>query len=88
MRRLLRNSALHILDNNGVVRGFEPMGANLPLYSRIRTNKEWHTRGTYWSMQFDSKPDTMKSLARLLSLDDFILRYTVIKVGSSLTAQP
>ncbi|KAI9019055.1 ribosomal protein S6 [Hyaloraphidium curvatum] len=86
MRRLLRNSALHVLDNNGVVRAFEPMGKDLPLYSRIKKG-EWHTRGTYWAMQFDSKPETMKTLSRLLSLDDFVLRHTIIKLGNSLTAK-
>lgn len=86
MRRLLRNSAVHVLDNNGVVRGFEPMGKDLPLFSRIKKGGEWHTKGSYWSMQFDAKPETMKTLSRLLSLDDVVLRYTTIKIGDSLKA--
>ncbi len=63
------------------------MGSNLPLYTRIKTGGEWHTKGSYWTMLFDAKPETMKSLSRMLSLDDFVLRYTVIKLGDSLTAK-
>ncbi|KXS13687.1 hypothetical protein M427DRAFT_366635 [Gonapodya prolifera JEL478] len=82
VRDLVRQSALFVLDNNGVVRGFQNMGANLPLYQRIKAHQEWHTHGWYWAMQFDSSPSTMQSLLTNLKLDERVVRATTISIKS------
>ncbi|PKC13271.1 hypothetical protein RhiirA5_410825 [Rhizophagus irregularis] len=43
---LVRNSAKHVLERGGVVRGFENWG-EMPLAKRIRRHQVYHTRGQY-----------------------------------------
>ncbi|KAJ3027829.1 UNVERIFIED_CONTAM: hypothetical protein HDU68_003030 [Siphonaria sp. JEL0065] len=79
----MKTAALHILDNGGVVRGFQRIqGHDLPY--RMRRHQEIFSTGITWAMQFDASPATMAELRKALSFDERVIRYNVIKLGDSL----
>ncbi|KAI9337933.1 hypothetical protein BDR26DRAFT_863319 [Obelidium mucronatum] len=83
VKPLMKTAAIHVMNNGGVVRGFQSLpGLNLPY--RMRRHQEIFETGRTWSMQFDASPATMAGLRKALSFDERVIRYTVIKLGDSL----
>ncbi|EGF80454.1 hypothetical protein BATDEDRAFT_25050 [Batrachochytrium dendrobatidis JAM81] len=84
-KQLLKQCAMHVLDNNGVVRQFINLGKkDLPY--RMKRHQEIHAKGAYFTMQFDASPLVMKSLSSSLALNEDVIRHTVINCGDSLEA--
>eukprot|EP00842_Homolaphlyctis_polyrhiza_P004951 jgi/Hompol1/5457/HPOL_004452-RA len=84
-KALLKTCALHILDNNGVVRQFTNLG-KMALPYRMKRHQEIFDAGSYFTMQFDSSPEIMQSLSKLLALNEDVIRHTMIKAGDSIKA--
>jgi len=73
-------SAMHVLDNGGTVRGFRYWGT-LTLPQRMKRQKEFFNYGDYWFMHFDASPKTLKGLHTLLRKDPRVIRWTMLKEG-------
>ncbi|KAH6563838.1 hypothetical protein BASA50_009230 [Batrachochytrium salamandrivorans] len=84
-RQLLKFCAMHVLDNNGVVRQFINLG-NKDLPYRMKRHQEIFSRGSYFVMQFDSSPQIMAALSSSLALNEDVIRHTMINCGDSLKA--
>ncbi|EIM79907.1 uncharacterized protein STEHIDRAFT_68936 [Stereum hirsutum FP-91666 SS1] len=80
IKELVRQSALQILDNGGVVRSLNYMGTQT-LPQRMRRHKQIFEHGDYWTMSFDASPKSQKSLSSILRKDPRVIRSTVIKMG-------
>ncbi|RKO92792.1 30S ribosomal protein S6, partial [Blyttiomyces helicus] len=83
LRRLLKISALHVMNGGGVVRSFEANPLS-PLPYRMRKHQEIYDKGITWFMRFDASPHLAQSLLKSLDFDERVIRSTVIKVGSDL----
>ncbi|KAI8613556.1 hypothetical protein BC830DRAFT_1131761 [Chytriomyces sp. MP71] len=83
VKPLMKTAAIHVLDNGGVVRGFQRL-QNETLPYRMRRHQEIFSQGLTWAMQFDASPDTMSGLRKALSFDERVIRYDVVKLGDSL----
>ncbi|KAJ3292137.1 hypothetical protein BCR33DRAFT_676217 [Rhizoclosmatium globosum] len=83
VKPLMKTAALHVLDNGGVVRGFQRLQTQELPY-RMRRHQEIFSHGITWAMQFDASPSTMAGLRKALSFDERVIRYTVVKLGDSL----
>ncbi|KAL2916463.1 hypothetical protein HK105_203896 [Polyrhizophydium stewartii] len=84
-KTLLKSCATHVLDSNGVVRQFSFLGWK-PLPYRMKRHQEIFTHGSYYTMLFDSSPETMSSLSKSLALNESVVRHTIINCGDSLKA--
>ncbi|GAA6042227.1 hypothetical protein JCM8097_005104 [Rhodosporidiobolus ruineniae] len=97
LHTLLRSTTSLVHQNHGVVRTVDHWGTrNLP--SRMRVGKrrgggggggeggsgEWV--GDYFSLTFDCSPPTLAALNSRLRLDPSVLRWTTLKLGSTLDA--
>ncbi|TPX67703.1 hypothetical protein SpCBS45565_g03599 [Spizellomyces sp. 'palustris'] len=83
-QKLIKESALQILDRKGVVKGFELTDADKTLPYRMKRHQEIFDSGDYFVMQFYSSPQSMRALSRSLRYDQRVIRHTMIKVGESL----
>ncbi|RIA91374.1 30S ribosomal protein S6 [Glomus cerebriforme] len=80
---LVRNSAKHVLERGGVVRGFENWG-EMPLAKRTRRHQEYHTRGHFWLMHFDTNPVVIAELRKMFNNDPRVIRGNIVKLGERL----
>ncbi|TFY77515.1 hypothetical protein EWM64_g6497 [Hericium alpestre] len=80
IKDLVRSSALHVMNNGGVVRGVKFWGTQV-LPNKMRRNRVIHTHGDYWTMHFDASPDNQKNLARIMRKDPRVIRATMLKMG-------
>lgn len=83
IKDLVSQSAMHVLDNGGVVRGFRYWGTRT-LPQRMRRQKQYFNYGDYWFMHFDASPKTLKGLHTLLRKDPRVIRWTMIKEGEKI----
>ncbi|KAJ3022782.1 hypothetical protein HKX48_005258 [Thoreauomyces humboldtii] len=81
----MKQTALQILDSQGVVQKFEILKANAELPYRMKRHQEIFSQGDYWSMLFVSSADTMRTMSKALDFDERVIRHTVIKVGEKLS---
>lgn len=85
---LLKSAALTVLQDQGVVRGFQNLGGDeRPLPYRMRRHQQYHTHSLTWLMHFDANPKTMQILRQKLERDARVIRATIIKLGDKLTDQ-
>ncbi|KWU41734.1 ribosomal protein S6, partial [Rhodotorula sp. JG-1b] len=84
LQTLIRSSASLIADNGGVVRHLDHWGTrNLP--QRMKTAARVPEKITsYFTLRFDCNPPTLSALNSRLRLDPSVLRFTTVKVGSTL----
>ncbi|KAJ3402934.1 hypothetical protein CcCBS67573_g09395 [Chytriomyces confervae] len=83
VKPLMKTAATLVLDNGGVVRGFQRLQSqDLPY--RMRRHQEVFSHGVTWAMQFDASPANMAGLRRALAYDERVIRYTVVKLADSL----
>ncbi|KAF4621278.1 hypothetical protein D9613_000755 [Agrocybe pediades] len=80
IRELVRQSALHVLNNGGVVRNINSWGTKT-LPQKMKRHGPYQTVGDYWTMHFDTSPRTLRSLNGILRRDPRVLRWTVLKVA-------
>ncbi|KAJ3189086.1 hypothetical protein HDU85_002711 [Gaertneriomyces sp. JEL0708] len=84
-RSLIKASATHVLDNQGVVKSFHLEKPNEFLPYRMKKHQTIFEKGDYWTMQFYSSPSAMRSLSRTLAFNENVIRHTVIKIGDKLS---
>ena len=90
-KKLLKLCATHVLDRNGVVRQFNHLGER-PLPYRMKRHQQifdyarYKYSSSYFAIQFDANPATMKSLCDELKHNEAVIRHTVINMGNSLKA--
>ncbi|GAA5978775.1 hypothetical protein JCM10908_004480 [Rhodotorula pacifica] len=95
LQTLVRSSAALIADNGGVVRRLDNWGTrNLPQKMRVGKRRGGggggggeeasSSTGDYFTLSFDCNPPTLSSLHSRLRLDPSVLRFTTLKVGSTL----
>lgn len=81
---VLKTSALAIMDNGGVVRGFKQLSQELQLPYKMKRHQIIHSLGRQVCMQFDSSPVAMADLRRALGFDERVIRRTIVKCADSL----
>jgi small subunit ribosomal protein S6 len=83
IKSLLTFCAKHVLNNKGVVRQFENLGSK-PLPYRMKRHQEIFDNGSYFTMKFDSNPQSMQNLDKALKLNESVIRHSFLKLGSRL----
>ncbi|GAA5905114.1 bS6m family ribosomal protein [Sporobolomyces salmoneus] len=96
LRSLTASASSLVHNNGGVVRTLDHWGTrNLPARAKIGKRRGgggsaeggpgagWI--GDYWTMRFDCNPPTLTALNERLRLDPLVLRWTTLKVGSTLS---
>ncbi|CAO3595442.1 unnamed protein product [Absidia cylindrospora] len=63
LKDLIRTSATQVLQQGGVVRGFDNWG-NKQLPHRVKRHQQYHTEGHYFMMHFDSNPRIVQDLVK------------------------
>ncbi|KAK4052975.1 hypothetical protein OIO90_004099 [Microbotryomycetes sp. JL221] len=85
IRALTTTASSLIVKNGGVVRTFDYWGnRHLPQPFKRGQDSPKAVAGDYWTMKFDANPPTVAALRDRLRLDPRVLRWTVLKVGSTL----
>ncbi|KAG5634779.1 hypothetical protein H0H81_000804 [Sphagnurus paluster] len=80
IKELVRQTATHVMNAGGVVRGINSLGT-LTLPQRMRRHKAIHSMGDYWTIHFDTAPRTLRSLNSIMRRDPRVIRWTVLKLG-------
>jgi small subunit ribosomal protein S6 len=81
--RIAKTTGNIVLNAGGVVRGITNWGVfHLP--KPMRKNTVTHNTGHYFVVRFDSSARTQHAVRRTLGLDPRMLRYSVVKMGSTL----
>ena len=83
MSRIARTAGSLILSRLGVVRGITNWGTFL-LPKPLRLHSTAHHTGHYFIMRFDSSAQTQHMVQRTLGLDPRLLRFSVVKMGTTL----
>lgn len=81
--RIAKTAASTVLSRNGVVRGLTNWGTFL-LPKPLRKHQTLHHTGHYFIMRFDSSAQTQHAVKRTMGLDPRMIRYSVVKMGSTL----
>ncbi|EJF65083.1 ribosomal protein S6 [Dichomitus squalens] len=84
IKDLVTRVASHVLKEGGVVRKLDSWGT-CTLPQRMRRNKQYHTIGDYWTMQFDASPTTLRGLNTIMRHDPRVIRWTNLKIGEKVT---
>ncbi|GAA5972810.1 hypothetical protein JCM8115_001185 [Rhodotorula mucilaginosa] len=97
LQTLIRSSAALIADHGGVVRHLDHWGTrNLPQRMKVGKRRGGgggggggledgsSSTGDYFTLRFDCNPPTLSALNSRLRLDPSVLRFTTLKVGSTL----
>ncbi|EPQ57586.1 hypothetical protein GLOTRDRAFT_105066 [Gloeophyllum trabeum ATCC 11539] len=80
IKSLVRQAALHIMDNGGVVRKIDSWGTRA-LPQRMRRHTQYHTAGDYWMMYFDTSPRVLREFNSIMRKDPRVIRWTTLKIG-------
>ncbi|KIK09198.1 hypothetical protein K443DRAFT_671684 [Laccaria amethystina LaAM-08-1] len=80
IRELVRQSAMHIMKEGGVVRSINSWGTRT-LPQRMKRQGPYVDVGDYWTLHFDTSPSTLRSLNGIMRRDPRVLRWTVLKLG-------
>ncbi|KAF9501587.1 hypothetical protein BDN71DRAFT_1501294 [Pleurotus eryngii] len=81
IRELVRQSAMHVMNAGGAVRNLNYWGTQI-LPQRMSRHGVKQDRGDYWTMHFDTSPQTLRSLNGIMRRDPRVLRWTVLNLGS------
>ncbi|POY74308.1 hypothetical protein BMF94_2502 [Rhodotorula taiwanensis] len=94
LQTLIRTSSALISDNGGVVRHLDHWGTrNLPQRMKVGKRRGGgggagedavSSTGDYFTLRFDCNPPTLQTLTSRLRLDPSVLRFTTLKIGSTL----
>jgi small subunit ribosomal protein S6 len=82
---IARSTGSSILSSGGVIRGITNWG-NFSLPRRVHKHQARHHSGHYFVMQFDSNTTTQEAIRQTLTLDPRMIRFSVVKMGSTLDA--
>ncbi|KAF8897026.1 ribosomal protein S6 [Gymnopilus junonius] len=80
IRELVRQSAMHVMNNGGVVRNINSWGTRI-LPQRMKRHGPLQSLGDYWTLHFDCSPRTLRSLNGIMRRDPRVLRWTVLKLA-------
>lgn len=80
IKDLVTMSAMHVMNEGGVVRNIQFNGTQT-LPERMRRHKQYYTVGDYWTMDFDTSPRTLRTLAGTMRRDHRVIRWTMLKLG-------
>lgn len=80
IKDLVTMSAMHVMNEGGVVRNIGFDGTKT-LPERMRRHKQYYTIGDYWTMDFDTSPRTLRTLAGMMRRDQRVIRWTMLKLG-------
>jgi len=83
VRDLVKTTASHLMQRGGVVRSIGFWETRL-LPQRLRSHKQWHLIGDYWTLHFDASPSLMGDIRSRLREDPRVIRQTVLKMGEKL----
>ncbi|PPQ97376.1 hypothetical protein CVT26_006610 [Gymnopilus dilepis] len=83
IRELVRQSALHVMNNGGVVRNINSWGT-MTLPQRMKRHGTPQSVGDYWTLHFDCSPRTLRSLNGIMRRDPRVLRWTVLKLADKI----
>jgi small subunit ribosomal protein S6 len=81
--RIARTAGNQVLTAGGVVRGITNWGTFL-LPKPARKQGATYHNGHYFIMRFDSSAKTQHAVKRTLGLDPRMIRYSMVKVGTTL----
>ncbi|KAK4048770.1 hypothetical protein OIV83_004536 [Microbotryomycetes sp. JL201] len=85
IRSLTTTASSLIVKNGGVLRTFDFWGKRpLPQPFYRGQDEQKAVNGVYWTMRFDANPPTVAALNDRLRLDPRVMRWTVLKLGSTL----
>ncbi|THH26708.1 hypothetical protein EUX98_g7480 [Antrodiella citrinella] len=91
IKDLVRQTAMHVMNNGGVVRKIGSWGTQT-LPQRMRRHQQYHHIGDYWTMDFDASPRSLRELNTILGKDRRVVRWTTLKQGEKvedvLTTRP
>jgi len=83
IKELVRQTAMHVLNAGGAVRGIHSWGTcRLP--QRMKRHQQYYEKGDYWTMHFDTSPRTLHSLNSIMRGDPRVIRWTMLKLGEKL----
>ncbi|KAL2358219.1 ribosomal protein S6 [Cryomyces antarcticus] len=83
VKEIARTTGNIVLTAGGVVRGITNWGTFL-LPKPLRKHQTLHHTGHYFIMRFDSSARAQHAVRRTLGLDPRMIRYSVVKMGSTL----
>ncbi|TKA69552.1 hypothetical protein B0A49_05736 [Cryomyces minteri] len=83
VKEIARTTGNIVLNAGGVVRGITNWGT-FPLPKPLRKHQTLHHTGHYFIMRFDSSARAQHAVRRTLGLDPRMIRYSVVKMGSTL----
>ncbi|KAG6832635.1 hypothetical protein H0H92_014471 [Tricholoma furcatifolium] len=80
IKSLVTQAATQVLEAGGVVRDIQFLGTRT-LPQRMRRHKAIHRQGDYWTLHFDTAPDTLRSLNAIMRSEPRVIRWTVLKLA-------
>ncbi|KZT24262.1 ribosomal protein S6 [Neolentinus lepideus HHB14362 ss-1] len=80
IKGLVRQAALTIIENGGVVRKIDSWGTKV-LPQKMHRHGQNHTVGDYWMMYFDTSPRVLREFNSIMRKDPSVIRWTTLKVG-------
>ncbi|MCJ1302737.1 hypothetical protein MMC08_005541 [Hypocenomyce scalaris] len=83
VKEIARTTGALILNSGGVVRGITNWGVFL-LTGPTRKHQARHERGHHFIMRFDTSVEGQIGVRKLLSLDPRMVRFSVVKLGTTL----
>ncbi|TKX25727.1 putative 37S ribosomal protein [Elsinoe australis] len=83
VREIAKTTSTVILNAGGVIRGITNWGTFL-LPKPQRRHNALHHFGHHFIVRFDSSSRTQHAVRRTLGLDPRMIRYSVVKLGSTL----
>ncbi|KAF2863164.1 hypothetical protein K470DRAFT_241902 [Piedraia hortae CBS 480.64] len=83
IKEITKTAGSIVLEGGGVVRGISNWGTFL-LPKPARKPGAIYDQGHYFILRFDSSAQTQHSVRRTLGLDPRMIRYSIVKLGSTL----
>ncbi|KAK8220165.1 hypothetical protein M8818_000581 [Zalaria obscura] len=83
VKEIAKTTGNIILNSGGVVRGISNWGTFLLPKPARKAQKLYHN-GHYFIVRFDSSARTQHAVRRTLGLDPRLIRYNIVKMGSTL----
>ncbi|KAG9000507.1 hypothetical protein FRB94_005395 [Tulasnella sp. JGI-2019a] len=81
--KLVKQTALTVLNNGGVVRTLNCWGTR-KLPALMKRQGQHHTIGDYWTIHFDASPTLLRKVNFQLQQDPRVIRWTTTKLGEQL----
>ncbi|KAF2719780.1 hypothetical protein K431DRAFT_286415 [Polychaeton citri CBS 116435] len=83
IKEITRSAGSQVLSSGGVVRGITNWGTFLLPKPRRKAGTTY-AHGHYFVLRFDSSPKTQHAVRRTLGLDPRMIKYSLVRIGSTL----